>query len=117
MFSPITETAAREPVTFTGRRAPAEISREKAPSSTAFAFIASAELTPIDIPVSEADWHTRKALILSSARAVNILQLTPTRPAIEVPERVIRLTSSIEEIPRMDLSDAPTSARMVVPVP
>ena len=117
ILSPITERAARPSFTLTGEREPLSISLAKVQSRTLFARAASLTLTPMEIPVSEADWQTRKALILSRARAVNILQLTPTTPAMEVPARVIRLTLSIEETPLMAFSPLTLAFRMVVPLP
>ena len=54
---------------------------------TCFARSASFRLTPIVMLVSEADWLTRKALMLSWVRAVKIRLSTPTIPAMEVRTR------------------------------
>ena len=68
------------------------------------------------MPVSEADWVTRKALMLSAARAEKMRLSTPTSPTIEVPLRVSRQMSSIEDMPQIRrLSSFVRRLRMVVP--
>ena len=115
MFSPITATAASSLRTSIGLMAPLSISRAKASASTARARSASARLTPMEMPVSEADWLTRNALICSWARAPKMRLSTPTMPTMEVPDRVIRLMSSIEEMPLMEVAPGATFFLTIVP--
>ena len=63
----------------------------------------------------EADWLTRKALICSCARAEKMRLSTPTMPTIEVPERVIRLMSSMDDIPLMEVLPGATVFLTTVP--
>src|SRR5574344_674948 len=115
MFSPTTATAASSFSSFMGAMAPDDISLSNALLSTSQARSASLRLTPMDIPVSDADWLTRNALMLSLARVVKILLSTPTIPTMEVPERVMRLMSSMDEMPLIALLLGRHSRLMVVP--
>ena len=72
-------------------------------------------LTPMEMPVSEADWLTRKALICSWARAAKMRLSTPTMPTMDVPESVISAMSSMDEIPLMEVVPGATVFFTIVP--
>ena len=115
MFSPTTATAASSFSMCTGSVAPLSISWRNSLSIVAAAAAASFLPTPIVIPVSEADWLTRNALMFPSASTLNMRLSIPTIPTMEVPVSVIRLMSSIEDMPLMSRSSLRHSCLMEVP--